>query len=256
VLFNIMDVTCGYGASPVLQNTNVMINSRDFVGIVGPNGSGKSTLLRTISRILPPRHGKVLLEGENIYHIPASRVAKKMAVVSQAQGMEFPFTVKDVVMMGRLPHIKRFGREGIKDQEAAVRAMDLTDTLKLADRQINELSEGEKQRVLLARALAQEPKIILLDEPTSYLDLNYQIEIMQLLTQLRSECGLTIVTVLHDLNLASRYCDYLLVVKAGAIHALGTPQQVITADMIKEVYGCEVKVECTNSTERPYIVFK
>jgi iron complex transport system ATP-binding protein len=133
--------------------------------------------------------------------------------------------------------------------------MEFTDTLSLADRQVNELSGGEKQRVLLARALAQEPKILLLDEPTSYLDLNYQIEIMELLARLRRDYGLTIIMVLHDLNLASRYCDYLIVVKEGFIHAIGTPRQVINAPMIKEVYGCEVRVEYPDSSEYPYIVF-
>jgi len=255
VLFNILGVTCGYGASPVLQDASVQIHSRDFAGIVGPNGSGKSTLLRTISRVLQPLHGKVLLEEEDIYDIPASRLAKKMAVIPQEQGLNFPFTVRDVVMMGRIPHLKRFAKESLQDLEAVARAMELTDTDVLADRQVNELSGGEKQRVLLARALAQEPKILLLDEPTAYLDLNYQIEIMELLVRLRRDYGLTIVMVLHDINLASRYCDYLVVVKQGSIHAIGAPHQVITTNMIKEVYGCDVRVECSNSIERPYIVF-
>jgi iron complex transport system ATP-binding protein len=256
VLLNIMGVTCGYGASLVLKNATLEINNRDFVGIVGPNGSGKSTLVRTISRVLQPLMGKVLLEEDDIYHFPGAYLAKKMAVVTQEPGLDFPFTVRDVIMMGRLPHIKRFAREGVKDLEAVARAMQFTDTVKLADRQVNELSGGEKQRVLLARALAQEPKILVLDEPTSYLDLNYQIEIMELLVRLRRDYGLTIVMVMHDLNLASRYCDYLIVVKAGYIHAIGTPQQVINAPMIKEVYGCEVRVEYPDSSEHPYIVFQ
>ena len=255
MLLNVLDVTCGYGTSIVLKDASVQINSGDFVGIVGPNGSGKSTLIRTISRVLQPLYGKVLIKGEDIYRLPASEVAKEMAVVTQERGLDFPFTVRDVVMMGRLPHIKRFARESAKDLEAVAKAMDLTDTVLLADRQVNELSGGEKQRVMLARALAQEPKILLLDEPTSYLDLNYQIETMELLVRLRRDYGLTIVMVLHDLNLASRYCDYLLVVKQGAIYAIGSPHQVITTNIIKEVYGCEVRVECPNSMERPYIVF-
>ena len=255
MLLKILGVTCGYGTSIVLKDASVQINSGDFVGIVGPNGSGKSTLLRTISRVLKPLLGKVLLDEEDLYHVPTSEVAKKMAVVTQEQSLDFPFTVKDVVMMGRLPHIKRFASETVKDLEIVTGAMDFTDTALLADRQINELSGGEKQRVFLARALAQEPKILLLDEPTSNLDLNYQIEIMELLVRLRRDYGLTIVMVLHDLNLASRYCDHLLVVKQGSIHAIGSPHQVITNNMIKEVFGCEVRVECPNSIERPYIVF-
>ncbi|MCX5780451.1 MAG: ABC transporter ATP-binding protein [Firmicutes bacterium] len=255
MLLNIMGVTCGYGAALVLKDASVAINSRDFVGIVGPNGSGKSTLVRTISRVLQPLMGKVLLEEEDIYQIPAALLAKKMAVVTQENGLDFPFTVRDVVMMGRLPHIKRFAREGVQDLEAVARAMEFTDTISLADRQVNQLSGGEKQRVLLARALAQEPKVLLLDEPTSYLDINYQIEIMELLARLRRDYGLTIIMVLHDLNLASRYCDYLMVVKEGFIHAVGTPQEVINAPMIKEVYGCEVRVEYPSSSAHPYIVF-
>lgn len=255
MLLNILGVTCGYGASYVLKDASLQVKSGDFVGIVGPNGSGKSTLLRTISRVLQPLHGKVLLEDEDIYSMSSRKVAKKMAVVTQEQGLDFPFSVRDVVMMGRIPHLKRFEREGLKDQAVVEKAMELTDISLLADRQVNELSGGEKQRVLIARALAQEPSILLLDEPTSYLDLNYQIEIMELLVSLRWEYGLTIIMVLHDLNLASRYCDYLLVVKDGKIHAGGTPNQVITAKLIKEVYGCEVRVECPNSMERPYIFF-
>ncbi len=256
MLFNILGVTCGYGTSLVLKDVNVQITRGDFVGIVGPNGSGKSTLLRTISRVLKPLQGKVLLDEEDLYRIPRAEVARKMAVVTQEQSLDFPFTVRDIVMMGRLPHIKRFAGESAKDLEAVAQAMGFTDTQLLADRQINELSGGEKQRVLLARALAQDPKILLLDEPTSYLDLNYQIEIMELLVRLRREHGATIVMVLHDLNLASRYCDYLLVMKQGSIHAIGSPHQVITTKMIKEVYGCEVRVEYPNSVECPYVVFK
>jgi len=255
VLLNIMGVTCGYGASLVLKDASLQINNGDFVGIVGPNGSGKSTLIRTISRVLQPLMGKVLLDEEDVYRVPAAYVAKKMAVVTQEQGLDFPFTAQDVVMMGRLPHIKRFARETVQDLEAVARAMEYTDTIYLADRQVNTLSGGEKQRVLIARALAQEPKILLLDEPTSYLDINYQIEIMELLMRLRREWGLTIIMVLHDLNLASRYCDQLLVVKQGVIHAIGAPRQVINSNTIKEVYGCDVRVEYPDSAEHPYIVF-
>lgn len=256
MLLDIMGVTCGYGASLVLKNASVQIKSGDLAGIVGPNGSGKSTLLRTMSRVLKPIYGQVLLNEEDIYRLAPAQVAQHIAVLTQGAGLEFPYTVIDLVMMGRIPHIKRFAREGAKDRRAVARAMELTDTVQLADRQVNELSGGEKQRVMLARALAQEPSILLLDEPTSYLDLKYQLEIMDLLTRLRHDSGLTIISVLHDINLASRYCDYLLVVKEGVIHAVGTPAQVISAPMIKEVYGCEVGVEYPDAGKRPYIVFK
>ncbi|NLN86241.1 MAG: heme ABC transporter ATP-binding protein [Syntrophomonadaceae bacterium] len=255
MIFDILGITCTYGATPVLQDASLQIHTSDMVGIVGPNGSGKSTLLRAMSRVLQPLHGKVMLEEEDIYKVPATQIAKKMAVVVQEQSLSFPFTVRDLIMMGRIPHMKRFASEGRLDIGIVEQAMDLTDTTRLADRQVNELSGGEKQRVLLARALAQEPKILLLDEPTSYLDLNYQIEIMQLLAKLRRQYGITIIMVLHDLNLASRYCDYLVLIKQGTIHAIGPPQHVITADMIKDVYGCEIKVEQFDLAAPPYILF-
>lgn len=256
MLLDIENVSCAYGALPVLQNIIMQIKAGEMAGIVGPNGSGKSTLLRTMSRVLKPAHGKVLLEGENIYQLTPARTAREMAVLTQESGPEFPYTVADHIMMGRLPHIKRFARESARDYEAVARAMELTDTVRLAHRQVNELSGGEKQRVLLARALAQEPRILLLDEPTSFLDLKYQLEIMELLVRLRHDYGLTIIAVLHDLNLASRYCDYLVVVKGGTIYSIGTPEEVITVPMIEEVYGCEVRVEYPAAGDRPYIVFK
>jgi len=255
MLLNLADVSCGYATAPVLKNASVCINDGDLVGIVGPNSSGKSTLLRTMSRILKPWKGEVLLAEKDIYKSSGADLARRMAVVNQEQIMDFSFRVKDLVMMGRIPHIKRFTREGTVDELAVARAMKLTDTAKLADRSVQELSGGEKQRVVLARALAQDPRILLLDEPTTYLDLNYQLEIMELLVRMRSECNLTIIMVLHDINLASRYCDYLMVVKDGEIFAVGSPQEVVTSQMIREVYGCEIRVECSEPAGRPYIVF-
>lgn len=254
MLLRILGVTCGYGAHPVLQDATVLIHKEDMVGIVGPNGSGKSTLLRTMSRVLRPSLGKVLFEEADLYQIPAQIVAKRIAVVSQEQGLNFPFSVEDVVMMGRTPHIKRFQRETSSDREVVQRVMELTDITFLAHRPVNELSGGEKQRVLIARALAQEPSVLLLDEPTSYLDINYQLEIMELLVRLHRDQGITIVMVLHDINLASQFCNSLLVVKEGKIYAAGTPQQVITSDFIKDIYGCDVRVESQAPGGRPIII--
>lgn len=251
---DILGVTCGYGADPVLQEATFHIKQQDMLGIVGPNGSGKSTLLRTISRVLPPSQGRVLLEAADLYKLPARHVARNIAVVAQEQHLEFPFTVADIIMMGRIPHLKKFQTEGAKDREIVQRAMDLTDVMYLAQRPVNELSGGEKQRVLIARALAQEPSILLLDEPTSYLDLNYQLEIMELLHRLHREQGITIVMVLHDINLASQFCDKLLVLKEGKIYAAGTPRQIINTDFIKKIYGCEVQVEMQSPGGRPMII--
>lgn len=251
---DILGVRCGYGAHTVLEDLTFKIKQHDFVGIVGPNGSGKSTLLRTISRVLPPNQGQVLLAENDLYHLPARQVARKIAVVAQEQNLAYPFSVQEIIMMGRIPHLKRFQNEGLKDQEIVRKVMDLTDVSHLAHRPITELSGGEKQRVLIARALAQEPAILLLDEPTSSLDLNYQLEIMELLLQLHREQGLTIAMVLHDINLASQFCDSLLVVKAGKIYAAGAPRQIINADFIKEIYGCEVHVQTQSSTGRPIVI--
>ncbi|NLG32470.1 MAG: heme ABC transporter ATP-binding protein [Syntrophomonadaceae bacterium] len=254
MLLDILGITCGYGSHTVLQNATFQIKKQDFVGIIGPNGSGKSTLLRAISRVLRPIKGTVLLKERDLYQIPASEVAKTISFVPQEQGLDFPFTVQDVVMMGRIPHLRRFQKETDKDQMIVKKAMELTDLISLAGRPVNQLSGGEKQRVLIARALAQEPSILLLDEPTSYLDLNYQLEIMEILVRLHQQQGITIIMVLHDINLASQYCDSLLVLKEGRIYAAGTPQQILTADFIKEVYGCEVQVEWRTLNGRPFIV--
>lgn len=251
-----MGVTCGYGSTPVLSDATLQVSRGELLGIVGPNGSGKSTLLKAMSRVLPPRQGRILLQEDDIYKMRPARAARHLAVVPQESGLDFPFTVEDVVMMGRIPHLKRFQREGPQDREIVREAMRQTNIIELAERLVTELSGGEKQRVLIARALAQEPEVLFLDEPTSFLDLNYQIEIMDLLNRLRYEQGLTAVMVVHDLNLASQYCDNLLVLKAGQIFTAGNPAQVLTEALIKEVYGCEVKVEQRHPGGRPTLVIQ
>jgi len=217
MLFNILGVTCGYGASPVLKDASVQINSQDFVGIVGPNGSGKSTLLRTISRVLKPIHGKVLLDEEDIYQISAAEVARKMAVVNQEQGLNFPFTVKDVVMMGRIPHLKRFARESPKDFEVVARAMDLTDTVILANRQVTELSGGEKQRVALARALVVQPDLLLLDEPFSALDKNTKLSLRKEVKKLHRQWQIPFILVSHDEEDAKYLGDVIISLEKGRL---------------------------------------
>ncbi len=253
MLLDVLGVTCGYGSSPVLVDATLQVSEGEFLGIVGPNGSGKSTLLKAMSRVLPPKYGQILLQEDDIYTMRPARVARRLAVVPQEPGLDFPFTVEDVVMMGRIPHLKRFQKEGPRDLEIVRQALEHTNTLVLADRVVTELSGGEKQRVLIARALAQEPQVLFLDEPTSYLDLNHQIEIMELLNRLRYEQGLTAVMVVHDLNLASQYCDNLLVIKEGRIFTAGSPAQVLTEELIKTVYGCEVKVERRHPGGRPML---
>lgn len=239
-LMSILGVTCSYGSFPALSGVTVEIPKGESLGIIGPNGSGKSTLLRAISRALPPAEGQVLLSERDLYDLTAREVARKMAVVGQGGKVDFEFTSQEVVLMGRLPHLGRFERESSRDIESARKAMEMTDTLALAERLVTELSGGERQRVLIARALAQEPEILLLDEPTSHLDIGHQVEILDLLERLNRSSGLTLISVFHDLNLAARYCTRLLLLSKGRIYVLGSPEEVITAGNIREVYGSEV----------------
>lgn len=254
VLLKIDDITCSYGAVKVLSGLTFSIDGGSFTGIIGPNGSGKSTLLKSLSRVLKPVKGAVLLDEENLYSLDTREVAKKMAVVPQETAVNFSFTVKEVVIMGRSPHLGLFQSEGRKDFEVARQAMELTNTYHLADRLITAISGGERQRVIIAKALTQEPKIILLDEPTSHLDINHQIEILNLLKRLNRENNLTIIAVFHDLNLAAQYCDNLVLMKSGAIFTLGEPEEVLTADNIKEVYGASVLIRKHPVTGHPSII--
>ncbi|MBP7332444.1 MAG: putative siderophore transport system ATP-binding protein YusV [Firmicutes bacterium ADurb.Bin373] len=254
VTLKINDIECSYGAVKVLNGLTFSISSGSFTGIIGPNGSGKSTLLKSLSRVLKPVKGTVLLNEKDLYRMGPQEVAKKMAVVPQETAVNFSFTVKDIVIMGRSPHLGRFQNEGEKDFAAARQAMALTGTLHLADRLITAVSGGERQRVIIARALTQEPEIILLDEPTSHLDINHQVEILSLLQRLNRENNLTIISVFHDLNLAAQYCDSLILMKKGAVFTVGEPAAVLTSGNIKEVYGASVLVRKHPVTGRPSII--
>jgi iron complex transport system ATP-binding protein len=254
VIFKIDDIECSYGAAKVLNGLTFSIAAGSFTGIIGPNGSGKSTLLKSLGRVLKPVKGAVLLDKEDLYSLDIRDVAKKMAVVPQETAVNFSFTVNDVVIMGRSPHLGFFQNEGEKDFAVARLAMELTNTYHLADRPITAISGGERQRVIIAKALAQEPGIILLDEPTSHLDINHQIEILSLLRRLNRENNLTIISVFHDLNLASQYCDSLILMKNGSIFTIGEPDEVLTMDNIKEVYGANVLVRKHPVTGRPSVV--
>lgn len=240
-LLRARDLACGFSESIVLSEISLAVNRGDFIGIIGPNASGKTTLLRTLSGVLRPLGGEVSLEGQNVHRMKRSQLAKKLAFVAQVSEIGFDFRVEDIVAMGRTPHGKRFQLLTPKDRETIRWAMEITKTGHLADRIIAELSGGEKQKVLIAQALAQEPDVLLLDEPTSYLDINHQMEIMDVLRQLNRK-GLTVVMTVHDLNLAAQYCDYLLLLFAHRIHAYGRPKEVITAENIKAVYGNDVLI--------------
>ena len=235
IKLRIEELNYKYDKLEVLKEINFSLNQGEFIGLIGPNGSGKSTLLKNINNILEPNKGQVYLEKVKLGELTNKEVAKKLALVPQNTEVGFDFTVWEVVMMGRTPYLNRFKGETKEDKKAVEWAMEITNTKKLAERSINELSGGEKQRVILARGLAQEPEVMLLDEPTSSLDINYQLEIMNLLCRLNKEEGLTILVVLHDLNLAAEYCEKLILLKEGEIYKFGSPKEVITADNIEAV---------------------
>lgn len=229
-----------YGDEKILEDIILCAEGGRFIGVIGPNGSGKTTLLKTLGRILKPRKGTVLLNGRDVYSMKPKEVAKNMAVVPQDTYTKFDFTVLDVVLMGRNPHTSRFRMEDSQDLKITEEAMKLTNTWHLADRLITEVSGGERQMVYIARALTQEPKILLLDEPTSHLDINFQARILDLIKRLSAE--ITVISVFHDLNLAARYCDELVLISGGRIQVSGKPEEVITPENINTVYGIKVIV--------------
>lgn len=243
VSIKINHVDCYYGDVKALEKINFSADGGQFIGVIGPNGSGKTTLLRSISRVLEPRVGVILLNEMDVYALRSVDVAKNMAVVPQDTAATFSFTALDIVLMGRNPHLSRLKTESKKDLTIAMEFMKLTNTLHLADRPITEISGGERQRVIIARALTQEPKVLLLDEPTVHLDINHQIEIMDLLRKLCKENELVILAVFHDFNLAARYCDVLVLLNKGKIVAIGSCEDVLTSRNIKEVFGVNVVVK-------------
>jgi iron complex transport system ATP-binding protein len=238
------ELTCGYGAKPVLENINFRVESRDFLGIIGPNGSGKTTLLWAITKVLKPQSGEVLFEDKNIRQIGFKELAQKMAFVPQTSKAGLNVTVEDFVLLGRTPYFRRFQfLESRQDKEIANKAMALTGILGIKKRFIRELSGGERQLAIIASALAQEPKLLLLDEPTAHLDIAHQVGILDLIRRLNRKEGLTVMIVLHDLNLASEYCDRLILINNGRIHKIGSPKEVLTYQVIEEVYQATVIVK-------------
>lgn len=254
VTLRISGVDVSYGSIKALENITFSVRGGEFVCILGPNGSGKTTLLRTISRILKPRIGTIFLDDISIYDMSVRDIAKNIAVVPQGTLSTFNFTALDIVLMGRNPYISRFGMESKEDLGIAKRAMELTNTWHLADRPINELSEGEKQLILIARALAQEPKVLLLDEPTAHLDINHQIEIMDLLKEICKKKELAVLAVFHDFNLAARYCDSAILLNKGRIFSIGSIDTVLTRENINKVFRIDVIVRRHPITNQLYVI--
>ena len=253
-MLEIKNLTCGYDANFFLNDINLEVENRELVGIIGPNGSGKTTLLKGMTRVLKPKKGGIFLEGRNITEMGVRELAKRIAVVSQSFETG-SMSVEEFVLLGRIPHFERFQfLETKMDLEIARKCMMLTDTLRFKDRPISEISGGERQLALIARALAQEPKLLLLDEPTTHLDITHQVAILDLISRLNKELELTVIMVLHDLNLASEYCHRLVLINEGKIYKIGIPSQVLNYQTIEEVYKTVVVVETNPISSKPYIL--
>ncbi|OGH79446.1 MAG: hypothetical protein A3C10_00290 [Candidatus Magasanikbacteria bacterium RIFCSPHIGHO2_02_FULL_48_18] len=246
---------CGYDSRFALKDINFKAAENELLGIIGPNGSGKTTLIRAITKIIRPQSGRILLEGEDIDGMEFGELARKMAVVSQGCDTEFDIPVEDYLLLGRIPHRKAFQfLETERDMEIIQRAMDLTDTARFRKRSLNKLSGGERQLVFIARALAQEPRLLLLDEPTNHLDIAHQVKILDLIRRLNRENKITVLIILHDLNLAGEYCDRLMLMDIGGVHKIGRPEEVLTYQNIEQVYKTIVVVEKNPVSAKPYIL--
>ncbi len=238
---------------PTLQNISFAVNRGEFLTLVGPNGSGKSTLLKLLDRIFLPDAGTITLEGKPLGTHTRAELARRIAYVPQDRDTSFPFTVEEIVLMGRAPHAAGRYFENEADREIAQRMMVKTDIAHLASHPIHQLSGGERQRAFLARALAQQPFVLLLDEPTAHLDIAHQVDMFRLIRSLNVQSELTVVSVSHDLNLAAMYSDRIAMLLCGRIAALGTPPEVLTVDRIREVFGADVVVDRHPASESPRI---
>ncbi|MBA7504651.1 Fe(3+) dicitrate transport ATP-binding protein FecE [subsurface metagenome] len=239
VKLELQSVWLAYGGKVVVKDLTFQVMPGEMVGLIGPNGSGKSTIIKAISRVISLYSGKILLDGKDVSKIPRGDLARLLGVVPQMPLLPSAFTAFEIVLMGRNPHLGLLQYEGARDLGITWQAMEKTATHTLAERRVGELSGGEIQRLVIARVLAQEPKSILLDEPTANLDISHQVEILDLIKNLCLENKLTVVAALHDLNLASQYCDRLILIDNGRVHAHGTPREVINSRNIKEVYGAD-----------------
>ncbi|MEV4383205.1 ABC transporter ATP-binding protein [Streptosporangium sp. NPDC049644] len=235
-------LTLGYGDRVVVESLDLAVPPGEITVIVGANACGKSTLLRSLSRLLAPRAGRVVLDGRQVHRMPAKELARTLGLLPQSPVAPEGITVLDLVGRGRHPHQGIFSRWNDGDDAAVAAALEATQTTDLADRAVDELSGGQRQRVWIAMALAQQTDLLLLDEPTTFLDASHQIEVLDLLTDLNHTRGTTIVMVLHDLNLAARYADHLIALADGRLHASGTPAEVLTEDNVRTVFGLDSRI--------------
>ena len=244
----------GYGARAILRDLSFAVPAGKITAIVGANACGKSTLLRCLSRLLRPGAGQVLLDGKSIHRLPPREVARRLGLLPQAPLAPDGITVADLVGRGRHPHQGFLSRWTREDDEAVAAALEATATSELAERDVDELSGGQRQRVWIAMALAQRTDILLLDEPTTFLDISHQVEVLDLLTDLNRDRGTSIVMVLHDLNLAARYADVLVAMVEGRIHASGPPGRVLTEAMVRDVFGLASRVIADPTSGKPMML--
>ena len=253
-LLSAADLTLGYGERTIVERLSLEIPPSRFTVIVGANACGKSTLLRGLARLLVPAAGTVYLDGRAIHQMPTREVARLLGVLPQTPVAPDGITVADLVGRGRYPHQGWFRQWVAADAAAVARALVATDTLDLAGRTVDELSGGQRQRVWIAMALAQETELLLLDEPTTFLDISHQVEVLDLLTDLVQQSGRTVVAVLHDLNLACRYADHIVAMRDGRIAASGEPGRVVTKELVKSVFGMDAEVVSDPVSHTPMVV--
>lgn len=253
-IISVADLSFKYNNDEILKNINFEIEKGSFISILGPNGSGKTTLLKNICNLLEPYNGSIFIDNEDIKDIKYKELAKEMAVVHQNDDLDFDFSVYDIVAMGRYPYLKRFQKESSHDFDIIKKAMIDTEVWNLKDKNIKEISGGEAQRVMVARALTQQPEILILDEPISHLDIKHQIGILSLCKKLNKENNITILMTIHDINLAGKYSDHIILINNGKIESIDTPKNVLTEENIEKVYGVEVEIINMGSDKVPYIV--
>lgn len=250
----VKDLYVNYGNIEILTDISFDIKSGEIVTLIGPNGSGKSTLIKTICRIIKPQKGKVLFEGKDIFTLDTKAVARKISVLPQVKKVASDVTVERLVQYGRYPHLKFGNRMTKSDEEIIDWAIEKTNISKFRDRYINTLSGGEKQRAWIAMALAQKPEVLILDEPTTYLDISYQLEVLELIRELNKSLKLTIIMVLHDLNQAVRYSDRVMVLQNGRLFNFGDAKSILNKNLINEVFNIDVDIQYDNRNDCPYFI--
>lgn len=253
-IFEIKSLSGGYRGNKIIQDISFQVNEGDFLGIIGPNGAGKTTLLKLMTGILKHNNGNIFYKGRDISLISRLDFARKIAVIPQFNETLFHFSVEEFILMGRFPHRKKWHSLTIQDYQILDKALELTDTNMLRKRPMNELSGGERQRVIIAQGIAQEPEIFLLDEPTAHMDIGHQTELLDLLKKLNLEKSLTVITILHDLNLAGEYCNKLLLLDNGIVYSFGNPENVLTYKNIEKVYKTVVVVNKNPVSLKPFII--